>query len=109
MSHEMVGFNKKKEEIAYLRFSMGNPAALIVYDLLDAQEYNGGVSGIGNSLTVPYLKITSALKNYQILVDSVKVETINEFTKSQLEEIAEFLQQCVKTANEEKAVEVMFC
>lgn len=52
MGHDIYGYNKAGESIAYARFSMQNYNSYILYDILNAQEYNGGVSGIGNSLTL---------------------------------------------------------
>ncbi len=51
MGHDISGFNKAGQEIAYARFSMGNCNALILYRLLNAQKYYAGVSGSGGGTT----------------------------------------------------------
>lgn len=35
MGHDIVGYNKAGKEIAYARFSMGNPNATVLYTLLN--------------------------------------------------------------------------
>ena len=105
----MVVFNNQQEEVAYLRFSMGNPGALLVYELLDAEDFNGGVSGIGSSLTISLSKMEEALKIYQSLWNEEDLHKMNDFSKSLHKEIQQFLTQCVETAIKEKKVEVTFC
>ena len=61
MGHDISGINQSGEEIAYARFAMWNYNANILYDLLDAQNYNGGVSGIGDSVVFTRKQIEKAL------------------------------------------------
>jgi|SRR5690625_4678492 len=105
----MVVFNDKQEEVAYLRFSMGNPGAILVYELLDAEDFNGGVSGIGRSLTISLSKMEEALQTYQALWNEEDIQKMNDFSKNQHKEIQQFLTRCVETAIKEKKVEVTFC
>ncbi|WP_261176734.1 hypothetical protein [Anaerobacillus sp. CMMVII] len=65
MGHDISGFNKAGEEIAYARFSMGNYNAIILYSLLDADDYYAGVSGSGKGSTFSTQQIEKALNSYQ--------------------------------------------
>ncbi|SHG14448.1 hypothetical protein [Ornithinibacillus halophilus] len=108
MSHEFAGFNKASEQIGYARFSMGNYNAVILYDLLDANEYNAGVSGRGDSTTFSVQQIEKALNSYKQLYgkyDAPSEDNLKDWDKKQ---IATFLQSCLATASNEGSVRVVF-
>lgn len=51
MGHDIYAYKRPHDEVAYLRRSMGNPEARIIYRLLDAEQYDAGVSGDGSWAT----------------------------------------------------------
>lgn len=65
MGHDISGYNKAGETIAYVRFSMGNYNATVLYNLLDANDYNAGVSGSGSISTFSKQQIEKALDAYK--------------------------------------------
>ena len=105
----MVAFNKNDEEISYLRFTMGDSSAFLLYDLLDANEYNGGVSGLGKSTAISLEQIEKAVQSYNLIRDQQLYDERNEFRNWQHNEIVIFLENCLKTAKTEKNVRVLFC
>lgn len=105
----MVAFNKNDEEISYLRFTMGDANAFLLYDLLDAHEYNGGVSGLGRSTAISLVQIEKAVHIYNSAIEQQPYDESNEFRNWQHNEIVNFLENCLKTAKKEKNVQVLFC
>lgn len=104
MGHDISGFNKAGEEIAYARFSMGNYNATILYSLLDAIHYYAGVSGTGESTTFSRQQVEKAIDNYNQLY---KDETLSEIDWD-LKQILNFIQNCLATAQKEGDVRVFF-
>ncbi len=110
MSHEMVGFNTEGEEIAYVRFTMGDLNAHLLYDILDANEHNGGVSGKGASESYSLSQVEAAYNSYNDLNNNVKSSNgQNEFLTWQQKEISKFFNSCINTAQKEKIVTICFC
>ncbi|WP_456272485.1 hypothetical protein [Bacillus sp. AK031] len=108
MSHEMLGRNLAGEEVAYARFSMSNSNAFVLYSLLEAHHYNAGVSGSGNSLTYSPLQLEKALTAWKKIYGKStqsKSGTVNWDGK----QINGFIINCLKTAQKEGRVEVIFC
>ena len=70
MGHDISGYNKAGEQIAYARFSMANYNATILYSLLDANKYDAGVSGSGDSSTFSTQQIEKALNAFNQLYDN---------------------------------------
>ena len=109
MSHDICGYNKAGEEIAYARFSMGNYNATILYSLLDANEYNAGVSGSGGSSTFSIQQIEKALNTYKKFFnqnDSSLSES--DFLAWDQKQILNFILNCLATAQKEESVRVCF-
>jgi hypothetical protein len=109
MGHDILGYNKKGEEIAYARFSMGNYNSIILYSLLDANDYFAGVSGTGDSSAFSLQQMEEALNAYKEFFndgDSSSVES-NFLTWDQ-RQILKFIQNCLATAQKEGSVEVFF-
>ena len=109
MSHDICGYNKAGEEIAYARFSMGNYNATILYGLLDANEYNAGVSGSGGSSTFSIQQIEKALNAYKKFLnqDDSSLSESN-FLEWDEKQILNFIQNCFVTAQKEESVNVFF-
>ncbi|UCZ52608.1 hypothetical protein LGQ02_17615 [Bacillus shivajii] len=109
MGHDISGFNKAGEEIAYARFSMWNDHATILYSLLDASDYYAGVSGIGDTSTFSTQQIEKALNEYKKLFDNGDSSLPeNDFVTWDLEQILNFIQNCLAIAKEEGSVKVYF-
>lgn len=101
MGHDIIGYNKSGNEIAYARFSMGNYNAIILYSILDAEKYYAGVSGSGHIATFSVQQIEKAyqsFKNGEFLMD-----------KWDYKQIMEFIQNCLAAAQKEGSVSVAFC
>lgn len=107
MGHDIYGFNKAGEEIAYLRFGAWNLTASVFYNLLDANEYNAGVSGSGNSTTFSKRQLEKALSTYEQMC--WKSNSRNGFDHWEQKEILSFLAACLETAKKEESVRVVFC
>ncbi len=110
MGHDISGFNKAHEEIAYARFSMGNYNAVILYSLLDANKYYAGVSGSGGSSTFSIQQIEKALNAYKQLYKNSdsSLSGSNSIPWDQ-KQILNFIQNCLATAQKEGSVRVYFC
>ncbi|MDR7238441.1 hypothetical protein [Neobacillus drentensis] len=102
MGHDISGYNKAGEEIAYARFSMGNHNATILYNLLDANNYYAGVSGSGGSSTFSIQQIEKALNGYKQFYKN------SDFLNMDQKQISEFIQNCLATARIEGSVGVYF-
>ncbi|WHY01132.1 hypothetical protein [Neobacillus sp. DY30] len=107
MGHDISGFNKAGEEIAYARFSMGNYNATILYSLLDASEYYAGVSGSGGSSTFSKQQIEKALNDYKKLYNDDS-KSNSEFIDYDEKQIKNFIINCLETAQKEENVRVYF-
>lgn len=109
MGHDIYGYNRNGKEIAYARFFMSNPSASTLYYILGAEEYNGGVSGIGAKEKFSLEQMEKA-KNK--LLQFYDVEDLSELKIRSLdmddEQILNFLSNCLKTAKEEDDVEIVF-
>jgi hypothetical protein len=105
MGHDISGYNKAGEEIAYARFSMGNYNSTILYSLLDAEKYYAGVSGSGNSSTFSIKQIEKALITYNRMYGNGNSLSENDWD---LKQIWNFIQNCLATAKIEGSVGVYF-
>jgi hypothetical protein len=108
MSHEMVGWNKAGEEVAYARFSMSNSNAFVLYDLLDAHKFNAGVSGSGDGSDYSPGQMEKALNAWKHLYGT-KSKATNGAENWDGKQINEFIVNCLKTSYKEGSVKVVFC
>ncbi|MBS4215107.1 MULTISPECIES: hypothetical protein [Neobacillus] len=108
MGHDISGYNKAGEEIAYARFSMGNYNAIILYDLLDANQFYAGVSGCGDSSTFSIKQIEKALNDYNQFFsnDNSQAESYSETWDQK--QIQNFILNCLVAARKEGSVKVFF-
>jgi hypothetical protein len=107
MGHDISGYNKAGEEIAYARFSMGNYNAITLYSLLGADQFYAGVSGSGGSSTFSIQQIEKALNSYIQLFDHKKSLSESEIDWDQ-KQIRSFIANCLATAQKEGNVKVYF-
>ncbi|MGG3467640.1 hypothetical protein ABES02_09185 [Neobacillus pocheonensis] len=108
MGHDISGYNKAGNEIAYARFSMGNYNAIILYNLLDAENYYAGVSGSGDSSTFSIQQFEKALRAYkQFYKNGDSLSDSDSLTWDQ-KQIHTFIQNCLATAKIEGNVKVYF-
>ncbi|MGJ7922942.1 hypothetical protein [Neobacillus sp. LXY-4] len=108
MGHDISGYNKAGEEIAYARFSMGNYNATILYNLLDANKYYAGVSGSGGSSTFTIQQIEKALIGFNQFFENRDSQSENKFENWDQKQIMDFIQNCLATAQKEGCVRVYF-
>jgi hypothetical protein len=108
MGHDISGYNKAGEEIAYARFSMGNYNAIILYDLLEANNYYAGVSGSGDSSTFSIQQFEKALNSYNQLYDNNDSLSESDFLNWDRKQILTFILNCLATAQNEGNVRVCF-
>jgi hypothetical protein len=109
MGHDISGFNKAGEEIAYARFSMGNYNAYTLYRLLDANQYNAGVSGSGDSSTFSLQHFEKALNSYNQLFNNRVTVIESDGSNWDQKQIQDFILNCLSTAQKEGNVRVCFC
>lgn len=102
MGHDILGHNKTGKEVAYARFGMGNYNATILYSLLDADNYNAGVSGSGDIATFSVQQMDKALNSYKQLYNH------GDSLSWDQKQILRFLSNCLATAQEEGSVTVFF-
>ncbi len=108
MGHDISGFNKAGEEIAYARFSMGNYNAIILYDLLDATKFYAGVSGSGGSSTFSKQQIEKAINAYNQLFNIQHSPSESNSLPWDQKQIHHFILNCLNTAKKEGSVQVYF-
>ncbi|TKC16143.1 hypothetical protein [Robertmurraya kyonggiensis] len=109
MGHDISGYNKAGEEIAYARFSMWNNNAILLYRLLDANQYYAGVSGSGKIATLSKGKIEVAMSAYwRIFNKSDSSAPKSDFVIWDQKQILDFIQNCLATAQKEGSVRVYF-
>jgi hypothetical protein len=107
MGHDISGFNKEGEEIAYARFSMGNYNATILYHLLDANNFYAGVSGSGDSSAFTKQQIEKAVNAYKKFFNSDSLSESVSLDWDQ-KQILTFILNCLATAQKEGSVRVCF-
>jgi hypothetical protein len=108
MGHDIFGFNKAGEEIAYAWFSMGNFNAIILYSLLDANKFYAGVSGTGASTTFSIQQIERALNTYRERFNNGNSLPNRRFLSMDQKQIMNFILNCLETAQKEESVRVYF-
>ena len=103
MGHDISGYNKQGEEIAYARYAIGNGNSEKLYNVLDAWEYYGGVSGLGQSAKYNVRQIEQAIEKFK----AINWDNIEdwEYEKNKLER---FLNNCLETAKREGEVSIYF-
>lgn len=108
MGHDISGFNRSGEEIAYARFSMQNRNVSILYTLLDATQYDAGVSGSGNSMSYSTQQLEEALREFNRLFGKINLSSRNDFNIIDLKQIRDFIENCLATAQRDGNVRVAF-
>lgn len=108
MGHDIYGFNHAGDQIAYARFSMGNYNADFLYHVLDANQFNGGVSGLGKSATYSKHQLENAIKMYIEEYGDLESQMVTSGEDWDKKQIADFLINCYKVVEEEGSVTVYF-
>jgi hypothetical protein len=108
MGHDISGYNKAGDEVAYARFSMGNYNATILYHLLDADKYYAGVSGSGDSSTFSVQQIEKALNVYKQFYENGDSLSVSDSLDWDQKQILNFILNCLETAQKEDSVRVSF-
>jgi len=108
MGHDISGFNKAGDEIAYARFSMGNHNAFVLYNLLNANDYYAGASGSGDDSTISVQQIEKALNEFNQIYNNVSSRSKSAFLAWDQKQIHDFIINCLATAQKEGSVKVLF-
>ncbi|QPC45528.1 hypothetical protein [Mangrovibacillus cuniculi] len=108
MGHDIYGLNKKGKEIAYARFSMSNSNARILYRVLNAQDKDGGVSGIGAVADFDFHQMESARKTFLGHTKDLRNIPPGSLAHHDIQQISTFLTNCKETAHREGKVQVYF-
>jgi len=108
MGHDIYGFNKGGEEIAYARFSMANPNALILYNTLDAIKYYAGVSGTGEEETFSLQQIEKSWKGIKAIMNNHSDKPDEKSMHWDEKQIYSFIQNCLLTARKEGSIRIYF-
>ncbi|MRX56744.1 hypothetical protein GJU41_22635 [Bacillus idriensis] len=106
MGHDISGYNKAGEEIAYARFSMGNYNFRILYGLLGADEFNAGVSGSGGHSVFSLQQIEQALNDCHLFFKNEALQS--EGFSWDKKQIFDFLLNCLSIVKKEGSVSVYF-
>lgn len=104
MGHDISGYNKKGEEIAYARYSMSNYNADLLYRAFESNDSHGGVSGLGNDKVFILQDVENAKTFFSNLKDS-DFEGDVEYEKEKLDK---FIENCLETAKHEGFVRIGF-
>ena len=108
MGHDISGYNKAGEEIAYARFSMGNYNAITLYSILDANKFYAGVSGSGGCSTFTLEQMEKALNSYKEFYNKDDSQSESDFLNWDQKQILNFTLNCLATAQKEGCVRVYF-
>jgi hypothetical protein len=108
MGHDILGYNKAGEEIAYARFSMWNRNAIILYSVLGANHFYAGVSGSGKSSTFSIQQIEKALNTFKELCNNDRFLIDSDLHTWDQKQILVFIIDCLETAQKEEKVNVYF-
>lgn len=108
MGHDIYGINKNGEEVAYARFSMGNPNAIFLYTIMDADNYNAGVSGTGEVTTFSLQQMEKSWNAFKKYYSNTPLESDQEFEHWDEKQIFNFIRNCLTTAQKEGSVKVFF-
>ncbi|MBO0992897.1 hypothetical protein [Bacillus sp. SD088] len=110
MGHDIYSYNQRGEILQHVRFTAGDIYAPWFYDLFDAHQYNGGVSGIGATLNLSSTQVEEALKRFMQIADHAFLyeNSKGEIFDWQQKSILTFIETCLKIAREEGEVEVTF-
>lgn len=110
MGHDIYSYNQEGEILQQVRFTMGDAYAPLFYDLFDAQQYNGGVSGVGATMMLSTSQVEKALERYLQIADYAFLYQNNkgEILDWQQKEIVKFIETCLEIAREEGEVKVAF-
>ncbi|WP_042146759.1 hypothetical protein [Paucisalibacillus sp. EB02] len=108
MGHDIYGINKGGEEIAYARFSMGNPNALILFNFLDAYKYYSGVSGTGEEATYSLQQIEKSWKRLKENNNNHSFNPDDQSMDWDEKQIYNFIYNCLLTAQKEGSIRLYF-
>ncbi|MET3682554.1 hypothetical protein ABID56_000635 [Alkalibacillus flavidus] len=104
MGHDIYGVNQNHQQVAYARFHMFNDVAHNLYQLLDSEECDGGVSGIGVQKTFSKEQIKQALDQYSQHYGHLSKQSLD----MDYEQINQFLHDCLSSAEQDGSVTVCF-
>lgn len=95
MGHDIFAQRNEQDEIelAYLRKGAWNPTVRNIYNALNVQEFDGGVSGFGNGKYFTHSDISDAVK---------KIPLNDEAT-------IKFLEEILKKLKPDEKVYIRFC
>lgn len=104
MGHDIGGFNKKGEEVAYARYSMSNYNSDLLYRAFSSDEHHAGVSGDGSDKIFTLEQVEMSKVFFENLKDEDFIGDI-EYEK---EKLKTFIDNCLDTAKEDGIVRIGF-
>ena len=107
MGHYFSGVNKEGKEFVYAHFHAFNYFATELYHLLDADDKNGGVSGIFDSAIYTEEQLAQAL--HKCKQNQTKGCTLSEADLLDEQQILQFIEKCLDVAKKEGTAKVLFC
>ncbi|GAA0453490.1 hypothetical protein [Alkalibacillus silvisoli] len=105
MGHDILGYDQSGKQIAYARFSMSNYNADVLYNVLDSEEHNAGVSGAFARSNFSVQQIELALRKF---IQSHENKYSLKGNDPDNVQIKKFLENCLEIAEKEGKVEVCF-
>lgn len=111
MGHDITGYDKKDNQICYIRFTMSDRMADEFYDFFSAAEYNGIYSGIGEVVSYTVKEVEKSLEKYRSIypteTNSVQ-DLADDFELWQQNEMLDFILACLDTAEQEGCVNIAY-
>lgn len=111
MGHDITGYDKKDNQICYIRFTMNDRMAGEFYNFFNAAEYNGIYSGIGEVVSYTVKDVEKALEKYRtiytITTNSVQ-DLEDDFELWQQNEMLDFILACLDIAEQEGWVNIAY-
>jgi hypothetical protein len=104
MGHDIGGFNKKGEEIAYARYSMSNYNSDLLYKAFDSSSFHAGVSGNG----ADKIFTIEQVKNAKVFLNNLNDDDFKGDIEYEKEKLENFIYNCLETAKKEGCVRIGF-
>ncbi|KUP09753.1 hypothetical protein Q73_01455 [Bacillus coahuilensis m2-6] len=109
MGHDISGYNRAGDSIAYARFSMGNHNSYILYDVLDCMKFHAGVSGSGEITVFNREQLERASNVFQDkYLQFIPPNLTCEASLWDIKQMTDFIQNCLETTKREGIVKVYF-
>jgi len=108
MGHDITLMNKKGDIISYVRFSAWDFNSKYFYDLFDAQHYNGGVSGYGQTVDYKVSEMRLAYNRYMRIREYSFIYNHDEIEHQTKRRIDKFIKYGIQAAEKDGLVRISY-